>query len=840
MLPGRSLRPLARFLGTRRADYLPPAATVDAVDLTIRINAADDVVVSGDLTMRAQLQFHCDSSVDVVSINGEQDTTSITRANNMLTTMSPPFTMNMVARVNPRANTSCMGLYESNGLLVTQMEADGFRRLFPCVDRPDNLALYKVRIEADQTVYPVLLSNGNVVEEGLLADNRHFVIFDDPFKKPTYLFAVAAGDLHHVTKTFTTRSGRAVAVKVFSTRENVSTKQLDFALESVLKSMKFDEDAFGLEYDLDVFNVVAVADFNAGAMENKSLNVFNVKLLVGSIESSTDAELNYIDAVVAHEYFHNWTGNRVTVRDWFQLTLKEGLTVFRDQTYSEEVGLFGALSRIDSVVTLLASQFPQDSGPKKHPIRPEVYHDMNTELYTPTVYEKGAEIIRMYQTILGKEGFRKGFDLYIERGDGKAMTCDDFLQAMEDATGVDLSLFAKWYSTAGTPTVTQKGEWQDDKYRVTFARNDDLGDLHIPIHMGLIDRNTGKELAAQLIELKSNRRSALFDIPKDSEPVISSFRHLSAPVNVPEQSLDDLLTLAAHDTDVVNRWMAVRQLHTKAIFDLIDKKEVPTAYLDALRSILESSDDGFTARALEMPSFGELLNKRACDPLVLDDMIQKLKATIKDHLKADLHAKYDSIDAHATEHVLDQKAAFGRALSNRCVDLLKDSDLTEKQFENATKYTLRHAAFAFLLKQRGHGPWIDAFYAQCNGNPNVLDSFFLLQAAALPLDDVRSLLKHEDFSFVKPNRVRGLFRGFVRNVKEFHRKDGSGYAFVTHIIQQVDTTNHDVACQVLDGFEAYRKWGPNAAIARSALEALQSTPGLSENLAHKLGEFLKQ
>jgi len=843
MIPNAAKR-AARKLCTRRLDYVAPSARISHYDLNVLIKSDEEVEIQGTLSTTPQIRLDCDPSVEVLEINGMEHKRSEEEKNDgvlQFPLQADPFEIKIKARVNPKENKTCRGFYYTGGLLATQMEADGFRRMFPSVDRPDDLATYRVRIEADKTKYPILLSNGNLLESGSSFENNHHVVFEDPFKKPTYLFAMVAGDLNSVSDTFTTASGSKVKVNVYSTKKDVEFGQLDFALRSVLKAMKFDEDEFGLEYDLDTFNVVAVADFNMGAMENKGLNIFNTALLVGSTDTASDGSLNFIDRVVAHEYFHNWTGNRVTVRDWFQLTLKEGLTVFRDQTYTEKNGLFGALSRIDSALYLQTKQFRQDAGPRKHAIRPDDYYDPDVQLYTVTVYEKGAEVIRMYQTLLGDELFKKGLSLYLKDGDGKAMTCDDFLSAMERASGKDLTLFSHWYSTAGTPKIKQSGVANGSKYLVTFERDDALPDLHIPIKMALIDRTSGTIIAEKLVELKSRQCTEEFDnIPAGSDLVISSFRGMSAPVHVPEQSTAELLTIAEYETDTVKRFMSIRQLHHKALFDLLDEKKVDESYLNALHGLVERSEgqEGFIARALELPSVAELLQKKANDPLVVEEACGKFKDTIKSSLAEKLRALYDKMDAHATEETLDMPSACRRALSNRCLDLLGDRELSQKQFEKAQKYTLRLAAFGTLLKRQGQGPWVDTFKSLAGENPTIIDQWFSLQAANLPLEDVQALTQHPEFSYLKPNRVRSIYRAFEDNTQEIHRKDGAGYAFMCNGLHEVDKHNVTVACQLLDVFEPFQTWGSNTEIAIKELAKLKSAPDISSSLYQKLIDFI--
>uniref|UniRef100_A0A7S2QAG2 Aminopeptidase N n=1 Tax=Zooxanthella nutricula TaxID=1333877 RepID=A0A7S2QAG2_9DINO len=747
--------------------------------------------------------------------------------------------------VEPEKNTQLSGLYFSGCMYCTQMEAEGFRRFTYFPDRPDVMAKYtRVRVEADKKKCPVLLGNGNEIDKGDCTDDasRHFAVFQDPFAKPSYLFAIVAGDLGKIEDSFTTASGNEVKLAVFSEQENVD--QLGHAMVSLKKAMKWDEDRFGLEYDLDVYNVVAVNDFNMGAMENKGLNIFNTALTLARPDTATDADYERIEGVIGHEYFHNWTGNRVTCRDWFQLTLKEGLTVFRDQEFSGDMGS-PAVKRIGEVRVLRARQFPEDGGPMAHPVRPESYIAMDN-FYTATVYCKGAEVIRMYQTLLGREGFRKGMDLYFERHDGGAVSCDDFRAAMAEANGRDLSQFEEWYLQPGTPQVQVRSAWDAaaKTYTLTLSQKVGAGQAHlpeakrrekpmlIPVVVGLLDRATGKELVpSKVLELTEAERSFTFE-GMDAEPVPSLLRDFSAPVKMDYPYTDeDLAFLAAYDTDSFNRWEAAQSLGAKAITDQYaaepgSEHALSPGFAEALRRIVndrETQDLSLLAYALILPAESAILETMTppIDPVRLHKARGAVRAAIAAALREDFQRRYEELTpAQGEELVIDGPNAGKRALRNVCLGYLaapKDAaavSLCAAQFEEARTrgcMTDKLAALGHLVEMPD-GPEVtqalQAFYDDAKGDFLVINKWFTMQAAAdVPdiLARVEKLIAHPDFTFTNPNRLRSVVSVFAGNVTGFHNADGSGYAFMREQVLKVDKLNPQVASRLALAFSTWAK-----------------------------------
>jgi aminopeptidase N len=758
---------------------------------------------------------------------------------------APSFKLRTRVAIEPEKNTQLSGLYFSGCMYCTQMEAEGFRRFTYYPDRPDVMSKFtSVRIEADRAKCPVLLGNGNKIDEGTCEGDasRHFAVWQDPFAKPSYLFAVVAGDLGSIHDTFTTMSGRKVDLAVFSEMANVD--QLDHAILSLKKAMRWDEERFGLEYDLDIYNIVAVNDFNMGAMENKGLNVFNTSLTLARPDTATDGDYERIEGVIGHEYFHNWTGNRVTCRDWFQLTLKEGLTVFRDQEFSGDMGS-AAVKRIEEVRMLRARQFPEDGGPMAHPIRPESYIAMDN-FYTATVYCKGAEVIRMYQTLLGREGFRKGMDLYFERHDGTAVSCDDFRAAMADANDRDLSQFEEWYLQPGTPQVSIKSAWDAaaGKYTLTVKQHVGAGSKHlaeskrrekpmlIPVVVGLLDRETCKEVvASRVLELTEAEQTFEFD-GLASEPVPSLLRDFSAPVKLEyEYSDEDLEFLAAYDTDSFNRWEASEVLGAAAIKECyasesFESPKLSAGFLSAMRKIVndrETSDLQLLAYALVLPAESALLETMASpvDPVKLHKARGAVRKAIAAALKDDLKNRYAELSpAEGEALVIDGANAGKRSLRNTCLGYLsslKDGEalaLCQAQFEEARKrgcMTDKLAAFQCLVEVPDAAECkaaIEAFYEDAKGDFLVVNKWFMMQAMADTDDSLqrtKKLLEHPDFTFTNPNRLRSVVSVFAGNVGGFHKDDGSGYKFMAEIVLKVDKMNPQVASRMALSFSTWAK-----------------------------------
>jgi len=800
--------------------------------------------------------------------------------------------LEIVTRIDPSANLTLSGLYQSRGGYYTQCEAEGFRRITYFPDRPDVMARYTVRLEADAALCPVLLSNGNLLETGSLSNGRHFARWEDPFLKPSYLFALVAADLKALERRVKTMSGREVLLQVWVEARDLD--RVDHAMESLVHSMRWDEETFGLELDLDRFMIVAVSDFNMGAMENKGLNIFNTKYVLANPQSGTDVDYENVESVVAHEYFHNWTGNRVTCRDWFQLTLKEGLTVFRDQQFSADMlasasdspaaaASARAVTRIANVRVLRSAQFPEDAGPMAHPIRPDSYQEINN-FYTATVYEKGSEVIRMLHTLLGKEGFRNGMDLYFSYHDGQAVTCDDFVGCMAEANGADLDLFMRWYSQAGTPRLKAEGIFDADNrsYTLTLSQRTpptpgqaDKLPLHIPVAIGLIGPD-GKDLPLQLegearagdvtriLELKEASQSWRFT-GIDVAPVPSILRGFSAPV-ILELDEDDarLAFRMAHDSDPFNRWDAAQRYMERVILALAAdaaagrKLEVPQAFGHAFRALLvnESLDPAFLAEILALPAETYLLERMPqADPAPLRAALMHLMRELGHAMQADFLDRYLDleVDGAYRYHPAD---AGKRALRNLCLRYLTAwggataIDLAKKQFEHAGNMTERYGALAALVQSDAPARFdaLAAFHEQYKDDALVLDKWFLLQASAwrwsdaapATLEQVRELMGNPAFSLSNPNKVYSLLGGYFRaNAAEFHRPDGAGYAFWVEQVKALNKSNPQVAARMARSLEGWRKFTPEIqGRIRTAFEALAKEEGLSPDVAEIVDKAL--
>jgi aminopeptidase N len=779
----------------------------------------------------------------------------------------PPtrFRLDTAVEINPKANTALSGLYMSDGMFCTQCEAEGFRRITYSYDRPDNMSAYRVCMIADKARFPVLLSNGNPAGYVTLPGGRHMAEWDDPFPKPSYLFALVAGDLAHVEDHYITSSGRRVKLGIYVTHGN--EEKVDFAMGALKRSMKWDEDTFGREYDLDVFNIVAVSAFNFGAMENKGLNIFNDKLVLARPDTATDTDYDLIEAVVAHEYFHNWSGNRVTCRDWFQLSLKEGFTVFRDQSFSADMRS-AAVERIGDVRALRARQFQEDAGPLAHPVRPDAYLTIDN-FYTATVYEKGAELCRMVRTIIGAEAFRKGSDLYFARHDGTAATCDDFIKAMEDANEVDLSQFKLWYSQAGTPHVKAKGKYDAaaKTFEVTLEQTlaptpgqKSKEPMHIPVAVGLVGRKSGRDLTVALDGAKSathvlNLRKAkqTFKFSGVAEEVVPSIgRGFSAPVRF-ETDLNgkDRAFLMAKDSDSFNRWEAGQTLATEALVRMTAEAhagktpKVSELYVEAFGELLRDArkDPAFTALAVQLPSEMELAQViDDADPDAIHTARETLrKALAKTHNGA-LHEIYQSLKTNEP-YAPDAVSAGRRALRNICLRYLAAEDTKEsralafEQFRAADNMTDKIGGMAPLVDMDGdeREKALKQFYEQWKANPLVIDKWMSLQASSCRQDtlaQVKALTKHAAFNIENPNRVRALIGAFVMNNQlRFHRGDGSGYRFLADHVIKLDKLNPQVAARLCGAFETWRRFdGSRQKLMREQLLRIKQTKGLSRNV----------
>jgi aminopeptidase N len=771
------------------------------------------------------------------------------------------FLLEIVTKIHPDDNTALEGIYRSNGMYCSQCEAEGFRTITCYPDRPDVLSVFTTRIEADKKSYPLLLANGNLIESGNLPDGRHYATWHDPFPKPAYLFATVAGDLACLEDKFVTKSGRQVALHIYVEEHNKD--KCGHAMASLKKAMRWDEDVYGLEYDLDIFMIVAVEDFNMGAMENKGLNVFNAKNIVASPATATDLDYQTIEAVVAHEYFHNWTGNRITCRDWFQLSLKEGLTVFRDQQFSADMQS-RAVQRIDDVRILRAGQFREDAGPMAHAVRPDSYVEINN-FYTATVYNKGAEVVRMLHTLLGEAGFRAGMDLYVARHDGQAVTCDDFLSAMQDANpGHDLQQFALWYSQAGTPHLTVAEDYDQDKrqYRLLVEQmapptpgQPEKKPLHMPLAIGLLAPNgavmpiNGQEGA--VLQLRERRQEFVWDnIP--AKPVLSFLRDFSAPVIVePFQSRDDLLILMAHDRDPFNRWDAAARLAEETILagvTALAAGDTPTDdYLAAMRSALTGKklDSALRAQMLQLPPESYLATRMA---VVKPDFLwqarqflrRQLAMALKEELLAIYYANEDSGD-----YDLSTATSGRRALQNTALAcLMAETPLSRhiaklcgKHYQIARNMT--QAVCALQLAADGHiaerAEIIEDFANKWRHDAVVMDKWFTAQAISSREDTlatVAGLLNHPAFSLRNPNKVRALIGAFATgNHYRFHAVDGQGYLFLADRILELQADNPQIAARLTAPLTFWRRYEEKRrGLMRAQLERIIRTENLSRDV----------
>ncbi|AFJ47575.1 aminopeptidase N [Shimwellia blattae] len=860
-----------------RRDYRAPEYTISDIDLTFSLDAATTIV-----TAESKVQRHAGPEV-ALRLDGEdlvlksiavdgQPWSHYQQVEGALIIEQLPerFTLTIVNQISPAANTALEGLYQSGDALCTQCESQGFRHITWYLDRPDVLARFTTKIIADASRYPFLLSNGNRVAQGELEDGRHWVQWQDPFPKPSYLFALVAGDFDVLRDTFTTRSGREVALELYVDRGNLD--RADWAMTSLKNAMKWDETRFGLEYDLDIYMVVAVDFFNMGAMENKGLNIFNAKYVLARAETATDKDYLNIERVIGHEYFHNWTGNRVTCRDWFQLSLKEGLTVFRDQEFSSDLGS-RAVNRISNVRTMRGMQFAEDASPMAHPIRPDMVIEMNN-FYTLTVYEKGAEVIRMMHTLLGEENFQKGMQLYFERHDGSAATCDDFVQAMEDASSVDLSQFRRWYSQSGTPVVTVRDDYDPEKeqYCLTLSqRTPATADqaeklpLHIPFDIELYD-NEGKVIPLQkdghpvhnVLNLTQAEQTFVFDNVW-FQPVPSLLREFSAPVKLEYKWSDQQLTfLMRHARNDFSRWDAAQSLLATYIrlsvarYQAGQPLSLPLHVADAFRAILldEHIDPALAAEILTLPSQNEMAELfQVIDPAAIAAVHNALTRTLARELADELLAVYraNTLSGYRIDHGDIGK----RALRNVCLHYLAFVDngqadaLVSRQYHDADNMTDALAALsaAVAADLACSKTLMQEYDDRWHQDGLVMDKWFILQAtsgADNVLDTVRALLNHRSFSMGNPNRIRSLIGAFVSgNPAAFHAPDGSGYRFLVEMLTELNTRNPQVASRLIEPLIRLKRYdSKRQALMRDALEALKGLPDLSGDLYEKISKAL--
>ncbi|HME83484.1 MAG TPA: aminopeptidase N [Roseiarcus sp.] len=867
----------------RLVDYRVPDYLIDAVELDISLDRHATRVTS-TLMVRPNPAGEVDVALDLdgdelVFVSAELDGAPLAAADFQASASQfvlprpprGPFTLKIETRLDPAANTKLMGLYRSGSAYCTQCEAEGFRRITYFLDRPDVLSTYRVRLEADRAEAPVLLANGNLENFGEADDpSRHWAIWTDPHKKPCYLFALVAGELAHISDSFVTASGRKVALGIYV--EPGREERADYAMDALKRSMAWDESVYGREYDLDVFNVVAVSDFNMGAMENKGLNVFNDKYVLASPQTATDEDYAGIEGVIAHEYFHNWTGNRVTCRDWFQLCLKEGLTVFRDQEFSADMRS-APVKRISEVRVLRSAQFPEDAGPLAHNVRPEVYNEISN-FYTATVYQKGAEIIRMLKRLIGPRAFRAGMDIYFQRHDGTAATVEEFIACFADVSGRDLGHFMRWYSQAGTPKLTVRSKYDpvERTYRLEIVQSiaPTPGQatklpMTMPLALGLVDPQGGDmplispdaspdELEEGVIELKDSERTIVFhDVPR--RPALSFLRGFSAPVRVEDDlTEDDLIVLSRRDSDNFNRWQALQSLATRVLLRGVKAiragraPERNAGLIAAFGTLIEDAragriDPAFAALAMTLPSEADIAREIGED--VDPDAIYAARKTLRGGIGrahgdalVELHRQL----ADSSPFSPDAAAAGRRALRNGALALFVDGDvidglaLAHGQMREADNMTERLGALATIALKpsstREHT--LDAFERRYAMEPLILDKWFALQAQ-IPeretLERVRALMSHRGFSMSNPNRVRALIGGFSANHTQFNRADGAGFALLEEVVVTLDPANPQIAARLLTAMRSWRSLeDERRRQAEAMLKRIAAQPTLSPDV----------
>ena len=850
-----------------RSDYKEPAFTIKSVDLDIALIPTRTIVVNRMIMERSagsqnqSLVLHGEEQELVsVRVNGEIIREyELTPHSLTLHNLPDSFELSITSANAPDKNTSLMGLYVSNGNFFTQCEAEGFRKITYFLDRPDVMATYQVTLRALKNDFPVLLSNGNLIKQEELGNGWHSAVWQDPFPKPSYLFALVAGKLQAIQRTIKSQSGKEKLLQVW-----VESKDLDkteHAMDSLIASIKWDEERFGLELDLDRFMIVAVGDFNMGAMENKGLNIFNTKFVLANPETASDVDYGNVESVVAHEYFHNWTGNRVTCRDWFQLSLKEGLTVFRDQEFSaDQMGSESgrAVKRIEDVRLLRQVQFPEDAGPMAHPIRPDSYQEINN-FYTVTVYEKGSEVVRMQQTLLGREGFRKGMDLYFKRHDGQAVTCDDFVAAMADANQKDLTQFKRWYSQAGTPRVKVEESFVAGNYQVTLTQScpttpgqDKKEPFHIPLLYRLIGDGTGPEKLFELTE--PSQTITVTGLSK--KPVLSINRNFSAPIVVDfEQPESELLTLLKEDDDAFNRWEAAQKLFMRSI---LNGKALDTELVTALKDILRSPnlDPAFKDLLFTLPAESYLYEQvSVIDPQAIHLARRQVRQQLATALQDDWLWAYQE---HQTpgSYKPDARSAGKRSLKNLALHMLADSgyakvdDLASAQYQSANNMTDQYGALAVLVNfSLSHAQAsLSNFHERFKSDALVIDKWFALQATrqidlqdtGSVLTNVLSLRKHPDFNIKNPNRARSLIHAFcMNNPGAFHQPSATTYQFWADHVIELNHINPQVAARLARALDRWKQFAPNYQVhMKSALEFISKQTNLSSDVAEVIQKAL--
>ncbi|SEG22173.1 aminopeptidase N [Vibrio hangzhouensis] len=858
-----------------RSDYQSPSHTITDVNLTFDLHETATKVVA--VSQVKQLAQSSTLSLDgegieliSVDINGVSwNDYVITDAGIELHNLPSEFELKIENQISPSTNTALEGLYISDGAYCTQCEAEGFRRITYFLDRPDVLAKYTTKVIADKDAFPFLLSNGNKVAEGNLESGKHFVTWEDPHPKPSYLFALVAGDFDVLRDSYTTRSGRHVALEIFVDKGNLN--RANHAMVSLINSMKWDEERFGLEYDLDIYMIVAVDFFNMGAMENKGLNVFNSKFVLANEQTATDTDYLGIEAVIGHEYFHNWTGNRVTCRDWFQLSLKEGLTVFRDQEFSSDLGS-RSVNRINNVRIIRGPQFAEDASPMSHPIRPEKVIEMNN-FYTLTVYEKGSEVIRMMHTLLGEAKFQAGMKLYFERHDGTAATCEDFVSAMEDASGIDLKQFRLWYSQSGTPTLTVTDHYDEVAKTYTLTVNQetkatqdqsDKQALHIPFDVELYDEH-GKIIelhcngvrVGNVLNITESEQAITFE-QVNSKPVPSMLREFSAPVRLDFNYSDEQLAfLMVHAQNEFAKWDAGQMLLAKYIKSNVVSVqngravELPELVIDAFRGVIlnEKLDHAFISEALSLPSFNEVAGwYDIVDVDAVCDVLKGIKLLIANALQDEFAALYHTLAQF--EYTIEHNAIGKRSLRNLCLQYLVNvneyAHLAEKQYQSANNMTDTMAAMtaanSAALSYRQN--IMDDYSEKWSHDGLVMDKWFALQGmnpAEDALENVKNCMSHCAFSLSNPNRTRSLIGSFLNmNPRRFHDKSGQGYEFAGEILTKLNESNPQVASRLIDPLLKFKKYDvERQALIKQELEKLRNLDNLAKDLFEKVSKALE-
>ena len=861
-------------------DYTPPDYLIDSVDLNFALDKEKTRVISR-LTMRRNPQSQDESTTltllgeDIILLSVALDGETLNEEQyqqgpETLTIANVPqdrvFILTVENQINPKANTALEGLYLSNGMMCTQCEAEGFRKIVYFLDRPDVMSRFTTTLVGDKDRYPVMLSNGNKVATGELTDNRHWVTWEDPFDKPCYLFALVAGQLECIEDEFTTMSGRHIDLQIFVEQHDLD--KCAHAMQSLKHAMDWDEQVYGREYDLDLYMIVAVGHFNMGAMENKGLNVFNTKFVLARPDTATDVDYENIEGVIAHEYFHNWTGNRITCRDWFQLSLKEGLTVFRDQEFTSD-RTSRAVKRIEDVNMLRTRQFAEDAGPMSHPIRPESYMEINN-FYTLTVYEKGAEVVRMIHTLMGAEGFRKGTDLYFERHDGQAVTCDDFVKAMEDANDRDLTQFRRWYSQAGTPVVNVEQQYNQAQQQLTLKFEQFCPSTpgqaakepyHIPIKLGLL-ASDGSVLPFHrpgilevndelVIELTDKIQTFYFDqLPE--QPVVSLLRGFSSPVKLStEHSLDELAFLLRHDTDTFNRWEAGQLLAVKIILALVE--DIQNERVTKLNPVLTEAVQAILTQEWDDLSYFSLLLSLPSESYISEQMeivdveaihqarefsMRTLAVQLQEHFQNLYQANHKDESGQFDAHSIGR-----RRIKNTCLSFLSKLDTddvhqcAQQQFRTAKNMTDQIAALGVIVNSQhpAKAQCLQEFYQQWQAEALVIDKWFAIQASSSQPDTfitVEALLKHPAFDLTNPNRVRSLIGAFSQaNPLHFHAANGQGYRFLADQIVELNTLNPQVAARMVGALTQWHRYDEQRqALMKSQLERIIKTPNISRDV----------